>query len=205
MEGESQQGDWRNIGILFAFVENFSIENVAIHHSHCWAVSLERCAHGQVRDLRLASRENSTIDGAPVKILNQDGLDLRLGCHDILIENISGHTGDDLVALTAIPSATRPAGSLASTMVSGGLNRGEGLDDIRQIIVRNVRGYSCGGHHTVRLLNTPGVRMHDILVDGIIDTSPPGRSCAAAVKIGDSNYGGGARRWAIPAASSSAT
>ena len=192
VDGESQRGDWRNIGILLAFVENFSIENVAIHDSHCWAVSLERCAHGQVRDLRFASRENSTIDGAPVKILNQDGLDLRLGCHDILIENISGHTGDDLVALTAIPSATRPAGTLASTMVSGGLNRGEGRDDIRQIIVRNVRGYSCGGHHIVRLLNTPGVRMHDIVVDGVIDTSPAGRSCAAAVKIGDSNYGGGA-------------
>jgi hypothetical protein len=191
-EGESPRGDWRNIGILLAFVENFSIENLAIHDSHCWAVSLERCAHGRVRDLRFASRENTTIDGVPAKILNQDGLDLRLGCHDILIENISGHTGDDLVALTAIPSPTRPPGILASTMISGGLVRDDGLDDIRQIIVRNVRGYSCGGHHLVRLLNTPGVGLHDILVDGVLDTSPAGHRCAAAVKIGDSNYGGGA-------------
>jgi hypothetical protein len=121
-----------------------------------------------------------------------------LGCHDILIENISGAVGDDLVALTAIaplasiPSQTRPVGKLAATMGSGYIIRGEGLDDIRQIIVRNVRGYSTGGHHIVRLLNTPGVYMHDIVVDGVLDTSPAGHRCAAAVKIGDSNYGGGA-------------
>ncbi|MBT3398747.1 MAG: hypothetical protein HN420_02025 [Rhodospirillaceae bacterium] len=192
VDGESQRGDWRNIGILLAFVENFSIENLAIHDSHCWAVSLERCAHGRVRDLRFASLENPTIDGARVKILNRDGLDLRLGCHDILIENISGHVGDDLVALTAIPSRTRPAGTVAATQVSGYVNRREGLDDIRDIVVRNVRGCSTGGHHIVRLLNTPGVCMHDIVVDGVLDTSPPGHCCAAAVKIGDSNYGGGA-------------
>lgn len=197
VDGESQRGDWRNIGILLAFVENFSIENLAIHDSHAWAMSLERCSHGRVRDLRFASRENPTIDGARVKILNRDGLDLRLGCHDILIDNLSGYVGDDLVALTAIaplasiPSQTRPAGKLAATMVSGYIIRGEGLDNIRQIIVRNVRGYSTGGHHIVRLLNTPGVRMHDIVVDGVLDTSPPGHRCAAAVKIGDSNYGGG--------------
>lgn len=33
--------------------------------------------------------------------------------------------------------------------------------------------------------------MHDILVDGLIDTSPDDLRCKAAVKIGDNNYGGG--------------
>lgn len=190
-EHESQTGDWRNLGILLAFVEDFSIENLAIHDSHCWAISLERCAHGRLRDLRFASGEFKMIDGVRQKILNQDGVDVRLGCHNLLIENISGHTGDDLVALTAIPNADRPAGSTTSTMVSSGADRGNGQDDIRQIIVRNVRGYSRGGHHIVRLLNTSGVRMHDILLDGIIDTSPEGTRCRAAVKIGDHAYGGG--------------
>ena len=33
--------------------------------------------------------------------------------------------------------------------------------------------------------------MYDILLDGLIDTSPADVQCRAAVKIGDSAYGGG--------------
>ena len=109
-DGESQTGDWRNIGILLAMVESFSIQNVAMKDSHCWAISLERCAHGTLRDLDFASTQARLIDGARQTILNQDGIDLRMGCHDILIENITGFTGDDLIALTAIPKAGSVAG-----------------------------------------------------------------------------------------------
>ena len=189
--GESQTGDWRNIGILLAFVEGFSIQNVAIQDSHCWAISLERCAHGTLRDLDFASGESKVIDGNRRTILNQDGIDLRLGCHDILIENITGHTGDDLIALTAIPRADSVAGGTGSTMVSAAKDRGQGQDDIRHVILRNVKGYCRGGHHIIRLLNTSGVRMYDILLDGLIDTSPADVQCKAAVKIGDHAYGGG--------------
>lgn len=170
--GESQTGDWRNIGILMAFVENFSIENLAIKDSHCWAISLERCAHGVLRDLDFASSGFKMIDGVRQTILNQDGIDLRLGCHDILIENITGYTGDDLIALTAIPRTDSVAGRTGSTMVSSCQTRGQGVDDIRHVIMRNIKGYCQGGHHIVRLLNTPGTRMYDILLDGLIDTSP---------------------------------
>jgi polygalacturonase len=182
--GEHQQGDWRNVGILLAFVEEFSIENIAIHDSHCWAISLERCANGSVRDIEFASTPSKMIDGVKRTILNQDGLDLRMGCHDIAIENISGYTGDDVVALTAIPGA-RAAGGLESTMVSGTVDRGDGLDDIHDVTVRNIQGHSRGGCHIVRLLNTSGIKMHDILIDSVNDTSPAGRSCRAALKIGD--------------------
>ncbi|MFP3903764.1 MAG: hypothetical protein ACLFWB_05920 [Armatimonadota bacterium] len=191
VEGESQTGDWRNIGILFAYVEDFSIENIFMKDSHCWGVSLERCAHGTVRDLDFASSGFMIIDGVEQTVLNQDGVDLRLGCHDILIDNITGYTGDDLIALTAIPNPDRPAGELQSTMVSGAIDRGEGRDDIRQVTIRNVRGYCRGGHHIVRLLNTSGARMYDIVLDGLTDTSPPDMRCRAAVKIGDDHYGGG--------------
>ena len=174
--------------------------------SHCWAISLERCAHGTLRDIDFASSGFKMVDGTRQTILNQDGIDLRMGCHDILIDNITGHTGDDLIALTAIPRADSVAGGTASTMVSAGQDRGQGLDDIRHVIVRNVKGYSQGGHHIVRLLNTSGVRMHDILLDGLIDTSPEDVRCKAAVKIGDHAYGGGiAAPGRYPAGSSSTT
>jgi hypothetical protein len=190
--GESQTGDWRNIGILMASVEDFSIEHLAIHDSHAWAISLERCAHGRLRDLAFASRQRRVIDGAEQLILNQDGLDLREGCHDIAVENITGYTGDDLVALTAIPSRRgKVAGALRSTEVSGEVKGAPGADDIRNITLKNIRGYCAGGHHIVRLLNTPGVGLHDVLLDGLVDTSPAGVQDRAAVKIGDRAYGGG--------------
>lgn len=188
VSGESQTGDWRNIGILLAFVERFSIENIRIKDSHCWAISLERCGHGVVRDVDFASIGSKIIDGVSETILNQDGLDLRQGCHDITIENITGYTGDDLVAFTAIVLAGRTAGSTESTMVSAANNRGDGRDDIRNIILRNVRGYCAGGHHIVRFLNAGGLKIHDIILDGLIDTSESaGVRCRAALKIGDSN------------------
>lgn len=183
VDGESQKGDWRNVGILLAFVEEFSIENIAIHDSHCWAISLERCARGSVRDIDFKSGGRRMIDGARGTLLNQDGLDLRMGCHDIAIENITGSTGDDLIALTAIPGKHVAGGD--STMVSGTIDRGQGRDDIHHITLRNIQGFSRGGCHIVRLLNTSGVKMHDIMIDGVTDPSPAGVSCRAAVKIGD--------------------
>jgi hypothetical protein len=188
---ESPTGDWRNIGILLAFVENFSIESLTIKDSHCWAISLERCAHGTLRDIDFASSGFTMIDGVRQTILNQDGIDLRLGYHDILIENITGYTGDDLVALTAYARSDRLAGRTGSSMVSDLHDRGEGRDDIRHVILRDIKGYCRGGHHIVRLLNTSGLRMHDVVLDGLIDTSPAGMHCKAAVKIGDRAYGSG--------------
>ncbi len=183
---ESQTGDWRNIGILLAFVEHFSIENLRINDSHGWAISLERCAFGRVRDIDFASTGEKVIDGVSETILNQDGLNLRQGCHNIIIENISGYTGDDLVAFTNI-LGNKPAGSMESTMVSGSNNRGEGLDDIRYVILRNVRGHCAGGHHIIRLLNASGLKIHDVIIDGLVDTSGTGKRSRAALKIGDSN------------------
>ena len=85
------------------------------------------------------------IDGVQQTILNQDGLDLRQGCHDISIERITGHTGDDLVALTNIGRGTAVAGSDSSTMVSAANCREGGADDIRNIFLRQISGHSRGG------------------------------------------------------------
>ena len=119
VESESQKGDWRNIGILMAFVEDFSIRNLKMVDPHCWGISLERCAHGMLRDIEFASGQKRTVDGVEQTILNQDGIDLRLGCHDIIIENITGYSGDDLVALTAIPGTRGTAGDPGSMTVRG--------------------------------------------------------------------------------------
>lgn len=184
--GERQTGDWRNIGILLAYVDDFSIENIKIVDSHCWAISMERCAYGRLRDIRFDSHGGKHIDGQERRILNQDGIDLRQGCHDITIENISGRTGDDIIALTNIMGKQ----NTPTTMISGRDNRGGGQDDIRNIIIRNVAGATC--HHTVRLLNAGGLKIHDVIIDGVIDTGTAGQA-NATVKIGDSNPAWGGR------------
>lgn len=190
VEGESQTGDWRNIGILLACVENFRIENLRMKDTHAWAISLERCSCGYVGSIQFDSREGKQIAGRFKTILNQDGLNLRLGCHDITIENLSGRTGDDLLALTntAAPEGGAEPGSTDSTQVSGGTWR-EG-DDLCNIYARNIRGHSVGQHGVVRLLNTRAGKLYNVVLDGVIDTSLPGRPGSATVRIGSRHYGG---------------
>ena len=190
---ENQKGDWRNIGILLARVKDFSIRNLTLRNAHSWSVSLEYCRRGQIRELNFEADEHPVINGREVTMLNRDGLDLRNGCRDITIENITGYSGDDLIALTAIGSSPRPAGRLRSMHFCGG-DPDLREQDVFNIVIRNIRGYSAGGYMIVRFLNQKGVRMHRIQLDGVLDTSPAGHRCMAAVKIGDANYGGPAKR-----------
>ena len=192
--GESQTGDWRNIGILLARVKNFSIRNLTLRNAHCWSVSLEYCRQGQIRELNFEADEYPVINGRKVTMLNRDGLDLRNGCRDITIENITGYSGDDLIALTAIGSAPRPAGKISGMTHFCGADPDLREQDVFNIVIRNIRGYSAGGYMIVRFLNQKGVRMHHIQLDGLLDASPAGHHCRAAVKIGDANYGGPAKR-----------
>ena len=181
--GEKQTGDWRNIGILLARVHHFTIENLLIKEAHSWAVSLEKCTRGVIRNLAFHATQTRLIDGAPQTILNQDGLDLRAGCRDILIDTLTGVTGDDLLALTGICLTDSPAGTLDHG-VSGGRFR-DPANDIQNIIIRNVIGYSAAGHHIVRFLNTAGLCMRNIVLDGLLDTSPETVTDQAAIRIGD--------------------
>lgn len=179
---EAQKGDWRNIAILMASVERFTIEGLTLRDSHAWAISLEACTHGTIRDLAFESTGRRTIDGKPATILNQDGVDLRQGCHTILLDHITGYTGDDLVALTAIGGDAGPAGRLGQMLVSSP-PAGAG---IHHVILRNIIGHCAAGHGIIRLLNTGGRQLHDVLIDGLLDTSAGVRS-QAAIRIGDAN------------------
>jgi len=185
--GENPNGDWRNIGILLAKVRNFSIQNLRLKQAHCWAISLEYCRQGYIQGLDFDADEHPVIDGITVNWLNQDGLDLRNGCRDITIENITGHSGDDLIALTAIGAKPRPAGGNSTHFCGGDPDLEQ--QHVRNILIRNVRGYSAGGHYIVRFLNQSGVKMTNILLDGLLDASPAGHRCCSAIKIGDQYYG----------------
>ena len=184
-----QKGDWRNIGILLVKVQDFTLQNLKMINSHSWAVSLEHCRRGIIRDLHFESSENVMIDGKKATILNRDGLDLRKGCRDITIENITGFSGDDLIALTAVGNKPRRPGSMIGSEFFG-TDKNPEENHIFNISIRNVRGYCAGGHHVIRFLNNRGVKMYNIQVSNVMDTSPAGVQAKAIVKIGDPCYGG---------------
>ena len=168
---ESHYGDWRGIGVLFANADRFSIENLHIVESHGWGISLEACSNGCIRGIDFDARMSKLIDGMLMNMENQDGIDIRNGCHHIVISDITGETGDDLIALTAIVpdnEVYRPGGSLRSTHVMhNDWSRRE--RDIHDIIIRNVIGFSylCW---VLRLLPA-NTRIYNIIIDGLIDVA----------------------------------
>ena len=115
-----------------------------------------------------------------VLVKNADGIDLRQGCRDIVIENITGFTEDDTVALTGLN------GNLEKTFAVEGLP-----SDICQVEIKNVR--SAAFCTNVRLLNQGDVKLHDVLIDGVYDTSadcPYLDKGIYAVRVGDNHLYG---------------
>ena len=156
-----------NTMIFFRNVSGFAIENIQIKEQRWWGMTFMYCQQGRISNINFSAANI---------VPNQDGIDLRTGCHDIIIENITGKTGDDTIALTAL------TGSLFQSF------KLENKDnDIYNVIIRNVCASVTGGHHIVRLLNHDGFRLYNILIDGIIDRSENVKA-KAALKIGDSRY-----------------
>ena len=150
------------------------------------------CSNGHIADINFCSND-TTIDAngnvshgfkrgrySEILVKNSDGIDLRQGCHDIVIENISGFTEDDTVALTGLN------GKLEKTFSVSGLP-----SDICNVTIRNVR--SAAFCPIVRLLNQGGIKLHDIVIDGVYDTSaedPHLDKGLYAVRVGDTHLYG---------------
>ncbi len=156
--------------LLFAGVRGFAAENLRIINQRWWAMNFLYCSEGRIRDIcflsdcRRFDGDGNLVCGllrgnySDVYIKNSDGIDLRCGCHDILIENITGFTEDDSVAVTGL------AGRLEA------MYRIEGeKDDIRNITIRDIRTAAYCAN--IRLLCQSGIKMYNILIDGMTDTS----------------------------------
>lgn len=188
---ESHYGDWRGIGILFANAEYCSVENLKMVCTHGWGISFEACSNGRIAGIDFDSDMSKEINGMLQNMENQDGIDIRNGCHHILITDITGGTGDDLIALTAIAreDSYKPGGSLCYTHVMhNDWSRRE--RDIHDVIIRNVQGYSAGGIcYIIRLLPAEA-DIYNVIIDGVIDTSPKGFKSGGTLLLGDGDgYG----------------
>ncbi len=180
---------WANNMILFSNLDGFEVNGICCKNQRWWAMNLLYCRNGVLKDLDFCSsdvwvdddgvehRGIQSCEYRQILVKNSDGIDLRQGCHDILIENITGFTEDDTIALTALNGRLERAFAV------------EGLpSDIQNVTVRNVA--SAAYCSNVRLLVQGELSLHHITVDGVRDTSEASGHMdrgAFAVKLGDAD------------------
>ena len=145
-----------NSPIFFMNVEGFAVENLEIRNQRYWGMRFEFCSDGVIRDIYFDIKRDR---------FNQDGINLRNGCSNILIENISGQTGDDMIALSAIDyDGPSPFGDNYRVIVKG-------HDwDIHDVTIRNVSGAAIT-HPLVALRNHNGAKMYNITIENLCDTA----------------------------------
>lgn len=186
---------WNNNLILFSNVDGFEIRRLYACEQRWWAFCFVFCSHGRISDVEFCSNDRGvSADGtmyrglkrnsyAEVCVKNSDGIDLRVGCHDIVIENISGFTEDDTVALTAL------SWHLEKYCAVEGL-----ATDIYNVEIRNVS--SSAYCSNVRILNQGEHKVHDVYIEGVYDISENSNHMdrgGCGVRIGDSTHMYGSR------------
>jgi len=161
---------WKNNLILFTNTDGIEMANFACRNNRWWAFNFIFCANGYVHDIDFKSCDIGIDENgneyhglfrdkySEILVKNADGVDLRQGCHDFVIENLTGFIQDDTVACTAL---------------NGGLEKNfkvEGLPtDICNVTIKNVATASYWSN--VRLLNQGEIKLHDITIDGVTDMS----------------------------------
>ena len=162
---------WKNTLVLFTNVDGFKISDIACHNQRWWALNFIYCSNGYLGNIDFKAcdiavdKDGNRYHGLvrerydEVLVKNADGIDLRRGCHDIVIENITGFTEDDTVALTGLYGNVERHFEVKDLPI-----------DIYNVVIRNIR--STAFCTNVRLLNQGEVKLHDILIDGVYDLAP---------------------------------
>ena len=183
---------WKNNLVLFTNVNGFKISGISCKNQRWWALNFIYCRNGYLGNIDFCSNDTAIdSDGneyhglrrnayEEVLVKNSDGIDLRQGCNHIVIENITGFTEDDTIALTALNGIMEQSFAVR-----------ELPSDICTVEIRNVR--SAAYCTNVRLLNQGEIKLHDVLIDGVYDTSaqcPYMDRGLYAVRVGDTKMYG---------------
>lgn len=140
-----------NCLILLYNLRDFVLENFEVRNQRYWAINLIHAQRGRLSALHIDGRCHCR---------NQDGIDLRVGCSNILIEKITGQAGDDIIALSAIGDANNPLATCARFRLEGH------DEDIHDIIIRDViaTAVECA---VIALRNCDGRKIYNITIDNI--------------------------------------
>lgn len=138
--------NYMNCMFHFVNVERVKISNLRITRHRYWSMVFHYSSHVQIRDIDFYG---------PWQCRNQDGIDLRSGCSHFLIENITGITGDDVVAMTNLIN------QYMEPMAACGYD-----DSIHNVIIQNIRASTR--HSFVRILNHGGRKIYNILIENLM-------------------------------------
>lgn len=141
-----------NCMMFFQNVKNLVVDGITIKDHRYWGICTYRVTYSRVSNIHFESASN---------VPNQDGVDILKGCHDVIVENITGCVGDNVVALLATED------EIYHKVVK---NLRDG--DIHNINIRNIMVYGVGGCALIRLLNHDGYRIYNVRIDNVIETSP---------------------------------
>ena len=141
--------------ILLLNVRDFVIEGISFEHQRFWAINLIYSEYGRLSNLHFYCEAENP---------NLDGIDLRYGCHDIIIENITGQSGDDLIALSAIGTGVFDS----DTQKAYRFDIPERSPDIHDVTIRNIIGTStdCA---LIAMRATDGRKLYNVTIDNVHD------------------------------------
>lgn len=161
-----------NSPVIMTNVKGIHISGLTVKNQNYWGLTFHYCSSAKI--------ENIVFDAAHDRA-NQDGIDLRNGCHDFVISDISGQTGDDMIALSAIDSHSCP------------YFRADLSQDIYNVEIKNVVG-AAQNHPLVAMRNSNGAKLYNISAKGIRHTPFANHAFGAEVpryalvRIGNNMY-----------------
>lgn len=139
----------QNNMILLHNIRNFKLENFTMLNQRHWAINLCYAEEGRISGLNIVCENDRH---------NQDGVDLRFGCNNIVIENMTGQSGDDFIALTALKGKR----AISKYTVEGKSY------DIHDVIIRNIKA-TAAECAVIALRNQDGIKMYNITIDTVHD------------------------------------
>lgn len=162
--------DWGSRGMTIAFTncDNIEIADLEIRDAHCYSICFDLCKKVHVHDISIYSPVNVDAE--------LDGVDIRTGCFDFLIENIYAETGDDSIAINsgAHPATKYPVKKRYLYPIEGGYRMWPSLPaeafNVNNIVVKNVlcKRVDVDGRGALILSNF-GHEISDIVFENFIE------------------------------------
>lgn len=137
-----------NATAFFRNVENLVIENVQMKWGRWYSIYCEFC-----KDVRVT---NADFEDHPI-LPDEGGIRIHSGCENVLLENLTGIVGEDLVHICALKD--------------DGVCGDKELD-IHDITIRNINSNNSS-RLAVRMMCHDGRKIYNVLVDGVLDPSLP--------------------------------
>ncbi len=143
---------WSQPILLFWNLDGLTVENVNVRDQRWWSICHCYVANASYKNIRLFAYPH---------VCNMDGIDMRVGCHHFTFENITGRTGDDVIATTALQGRSEVEHSIPGMPL-----------DIHDIKIRNLKA-SSHNCMLIRLLNHDTAKEYNYDIDTVMDSSDP--------------------------------